>query len=401
VGKDRWRRVRVAPGIYRRGARYQAIAYVDGVGYAAGSHRTIKEAQSAQARKRVEVERRLAQGKRATFDKETTVAAFIADWWARKVPTYKASTASAIQSILDTHLVPAFGALHLVALTPAVIEATFAGVALDCAAKTRRNVAQVLVWILRDAWRNDLLPQDVTRHIALPKVPPRTVRRIDPVVVLAVIQTMREPHRTACLLLACSGLRLGELLALQWKHLDLAAGTVTVATARSQVGGAHTSPKSRAALRTVPLPAPLVAQLAAIRTARQARATDYVCATKTKAQRDPERLPVTDDATLRRNFRVACCAAGVEGFRLHDLRHVFASLVLASGASLVRLKVLLGHSSVAFTLSQYGELLPQDDTAHVAPVTAAFFPAPATPPATGTTSDGATPQPVAPSGEER
>lgn len=50
-------------------------------------------------------------------------------------------------------------------------------------------------------------------------------------------------------------------------------------------------------------------------------------------------------------------AAGCKGFRLHDLRHGFASLMLADGVSLKEVSGLLGHSSESLTLSTYAHLV--------------------------------------------
>jgi integrase len=52
---------------------------------------------------------------------------------------------------------------------------------------------------------------------------------------------------------------------------------------------------------------------------------------------------------LRNPFDKACQRAGVENFRIHDLRHTFASLAVSSGASLFDVQKLLGHQDIAMT----------------------------------------------------
>jgi len=52
---------------------------------------------------------------------------------------------------------------------------------------------------------------------------------------------------------------------------------------------------------------------------------------------------------LRKPFEKACTIAGIDNFRIHDLRHTYASLAVQSGASLYDVQKLLGHQDIAMT----------------------------------------------------
>ncbi|WP_268748777.1 tyrosine-type recombinase/integrase [Burkholderia oklahomensis] len=61
--------------------------------------------------------------------------------------------------------------------------------------------------------------------------------------------------------------------------------------------------------------------------------------------------------TIQKGFRAACVRAGIDDFRVHDLRHTFASWLVMAGVSLYVVKDLLGHSSITVT-ERYAHLAP-------------------------------------------
>ena len=65
----------------------------------------------------------------------------------------------------------------------------------------------------------------------------------------------------------------------------------------------------------------------------------------------------------RRTFKPAVAAAGLAPFRIHDLRHTAASLMIAEGAHELEIMKRLGHSSIQVTYDRYGHLMPDRDEA--------------------------------------
>ena len=65
-----------------------------------------------------------------------------------------------------------------------------------------------------------------------------------------------------------------------------------------------------------------------------------------------------DPATLTRNFKKLVAAAGLNGIRLHDLRHFHATVLLSAGTHLKVVQERLGHASIAITADTYSHVAP-------------------------------------------
>ena len=159
--------------------------------------------------------------------------------------------------------------------------------------------------------------------------------------VAALADGIGPRYRALVLVAAYGGLRWGELVGLRVKRVDLLHGRVTVAEQVAEVNGQLLPglPKTEAGRRTVSLPAVAAVALAE-------HLAEF-------AQPGPEGLvfPAPQGGYLRRsNFRrrwwvPATRAAGVEGLRVHDLRHSAATLALAAGANTRELMERMGHTS--------------------------------------------------------
>jgi integrase len=64
-----------------------------------------------------------------------------------------------------------------------------------------------------------------------------------------------------------------------------------------------------------------------------------------------------------RIWRPATRTAGLDGLRIHDLRHTAVALWIAAGANPKEVAARDGHTSVSFTLDRYGHLYPESDAA--------------------------------------
>ncbi len=136
----------------------------------------------------------------------------------------------------------------------------------------------------------------------------------------------------------CTGLRLGELLALRWRDVDLRNEVVTVSRALS--GGKETSTKSRRS-RIVPLAAQAISALRAL----QRRGIYIDRDDLVFCRPDGGHL---DRGAVRKRFITAQKKAGVRVRRFHDLRHSFGTKAIRK-FDLVTVKDMMGHSKLTTT----------------------------------------------------
>jgi integrase len=148
-----------------------------------------------------------------------------------------------------------------------------------------------------------------------------------------------------------TGMRSGELRGLQWGDIDWLSRQIHVRRAWKE--GEFTQPKTQASVRRIDLPEFLVNELREWRLACPKGKHDLVF---------PNLVgnPISAANLLQRGFYPALRRAGLRRIRFHDLRHTFASLLIANGEDIVRVSRLLGHASPAITLKVYSHMLPRE-----------------------------------------
>ena len=146
-----------------------------------------------------------------------------------------------------------------------------------------------------------------------------------------------------------TGMRIGELCALQWKDIDLESCTISVSKTiqRIQVNGKKrktevivTEPKSRSSIRVIPIPECLVELLKTYMSSGET----FVLSGKTK--------PV-EPRTIQYRFVKILKNVKLPSVHFHSLRHAFATNCIALGFDIKTLSEILGHSSVEITLNRY------------------------------------------------
>lgn len=163
-----------------------------------------------------------------------------------------------------------------------------------------------------------------------------------------LLAACNENIRTLVAVLVGTGMRLDEALHLMWTDIDLQHRVIHVHRGR------RGAPKS-GRLRHVPI---FDSVLTVLREMKLAKGSNTLLWPGAKRDKFDEQLP-RNKTSVFRPFKAAVLRAGLpKKLRLHDLRHTFAGLFLASGGDIFKLSKILGHSSVAITQQVYAHLHP-------------------------------------------
>jgi len=169
----------------------------------------------------------------------------------------------------------------------------------------------------------------------------------------AFLAVVHPRHRTMFSLLAATGLRVSELIALQWRHLTLDGSQPAVRVRRGMVRGRVEPPKSRHGHRDVPIDASLVSELRARRrSAEWSGNEDLVFPSLGGTPLNPENL-------RRRVLRPAAEEADASWAGFHTFRHTCAAILFERGLNVKQVQRWLGHHSPSFTLDTYVHLLDE------------------------------------------
>jgi integrase len=309
--------------------------------------------------------KRIEKGQPAV-DSSSTLSAWVNQWTGTILDASdrKPATKSLYRTLATTHLQPApFGALTLAEIKPRHIDTLIVRLrdGKGLSESTVRNTYTVLRWVLDGAVRDGLIAENPTHRVPRPTVGKREARHLSRTEAAELLRAASESRYHAALgLIAGTGLRRGEALALTWADVDLDKQILRVRGTLGRVASALlvTQPKTENSRRDVVLTPGMVTLLRKHRAAQNAERlragnqwldSGHVFTTELGGPVDPR--------NLLRVFTVAARKAGLQGVGLHTLRHTAATTLLDNGVPLHVVSRILGHSSVSITGDIYGHVI--------------------------------------------
>jgi integrase len=282
-----------------------------------------------------------------------TLTNFAEEWESNVAPTLKPGTVRAAKSHLKIHILPAMGEMSLMAVTTRNVQAFISAMAAKgLTRKTCENVLQTLSSLVKTAkaWR--YVPEVFDKAaLSLPREGEKTEERFFTAAdVKRIIMASEEPYATLWSVLALTGCRAGEILALKCSDLDFDKRLIRIRRTLDAATRLTHAPKSKSSSADLPMPDGLANRLRRFFADgwRENEAGLLFCNSKGKhMQRD--KVAYKLQATLRE--------LGIQKAALHAFRHMAASKLLDEGAAPSVVQRQMRHSDARITLQRYSHII--------------------------------------------
>jgi integrase len=313
-----------------------------------------------------ELEKQIAEGSFKLEKKEMpTFGEYASRWIATTVPvTCKTSTLENYQNKLNKHILPFFDKLPITEVNRMkvkefLMEKANQGLSNSVLGNFKTIISGALSLAIDDGSLTSNPSYRLGKSFRSKKEPlivePLTTE--DLALLLKTFKTHYPAYYPIALTLARTGMRIGEVLGLQWKDIDFRSGLINVnrSFSRGKVG----TPKGGKG-RRVEMSNQLTETLQSLLRERKAdklsngwkELPEWVFINSKKE-------PVCDSHFRDRVFEKVLVKAGLRKIKVHTLRHTYASLLVQNGESLVFVKEQMGHDSIKTTIDIYSHLAPR------------------------------------------
>lgn len=285
-----------------------------------------------------------------------------AEWLEDIRPQVKESTYNKYRNLLESYILPEFRDAILCSITQESIKSHCDGLLLQggqrktgLSAKTVSDVLSVIRSVLRFAAKMGKPVSFDVRSIRIKQsvTQMRVLSRSEQDRLYQHLSSDLNPANIGILVCLFTGIRIGEVCALQWDDISLSEQTIYVHQTMQRVQNKQetdvtaktrvivTTPKSACSIRTIPIPDVL---------------TEYIIRHKTSAAGyflTNSCLDYMEPRVLQMRFKQVLKKCSVEGANYHSLRHTFATRCIELGFDVKSLSEILCHASVNITMNRY------------------------------------------------
>jgi len=351
----------------RRG-RGEGAVYQRADGYWCGVHQIDYKRRKVYGKTKAEVLAKLDRIRHSNDRQEyekLTLGVYLDDWLSKVVEgAVRDSTHALYSSIVKTHLKPRLGSMRVRNITSDHISKMLSDMERAGASPRVRQMAlSVLSNALRKAKRQKIVSTNECEDVARPRGRRNEIHVLNDEQIIALLEAARGDRLYPLYALALStGMRVGELLGLQWVDVDdelrvihvrrqLVRRPITDDSRSTELA----DPKTSLGRRRIELSETVVKTLMAHKDRMgdegHADLRSHVFCTAAGK-------PLHYNNLINRSFLPLLEKAKLPRMRFHNLRHTHASQLLRTGEHIKVVSERLGHSSAAFTLVVYSHLLP-------------------------------------------
>lgn len=287
---------------------------------------------------------------------------WLSEWLKAKKINIKESTYIRYRNIIENHIKPALGKYPINKISTALIEGfvsdKLTNGRLDgnggLSPKTMSDILLIIKESFKYVQASGIITICSFDRISIKKTNQemRVLSISEQKRLLSVLLTDLDRYKLGVFICLYTGIRIGELCALQWKNVSLSDRTLKIEHTMQRLqnedpNALHktkiivTEPKSNSAIRTIPLP-DFVAETINF---FDGSANTYVLSGACKTIIEPR--------TMQNRFKSYLNEAQIDDANFHSLRHTFATRCVEAGFDVKTLSEILGHSSVKITLDRY------------------------------------------------
>jgi len=274
-------------------------------------------------------------------------------------PSAKQRTYTRYKEIVEQHIIPQFGTVELSEITPFVLQCYITELLKKGNLKTGEglsansvnSIITVIQITLKTANSLGLIDEYVGDKIKRPKPNEKKVEcfsMCEQKKIEQYILNSKESRYFGVLLCLYTGLRIGELLALEWSDIDMKKGEIRVCKTchygkgeDGTFGRITDVPKTQSSIRTIPIPKQLMPYL---REAKKNSHSTHIVSNGSN---------LVSIRSYQRSFALLLRKLDIPHRGFHSLRHSFATRALECGMDVKTLSEILGHKSPTVTLNRY------------------------------------------------
>lgn len=328
-----------------------------------GSRRSIMGKTRADVAKRLtEALRNLDHGITAPRDERQTFGDYLDHWLTTKKPQVEYGYWARLEQYIRIQIKPNLGKVPLVRLSRLHLKAFYTQMLEEgLSPRTVIHLQETIHNALEAALQDDIVVRNVAHRMKAAKDTPREMQTYTPGQANQLLEAAQGDRLEALyVMMLTTACRWGEVMGLKWDALELERGEMRVISSLKDVRNQRSlgTPKTPRSRRTIPLTA------LAVECLKRHHVNQTVERLKHGVGWNPHHLvfctttgtPYARSNWLREEYKPLIKRAKLPYIRPHDIRHTAATLLLLSGVQPLVVSEMLGHASVAFTLSTYGHV---------------------------------------------